>query len=134
MYVFDQKSTRVFWIEIHHLLMRHGDDSVWCDMPRADAFGCHLFHCGINIIHSEADVIDADARVEKDILEMLRDGLDQFEGQTVGVEEGKSGVSRQLKGRNDADVFILQVEQALKIRDRLLQVADDVSDVAEGTF
>jgi nitrogen regulatory protein PII len=50
------------------------------------------------------------------------------------VEKGKSSVSNQLKWRGDADVFILQVEQALKIRDRLLQVADDVSDVAEGAF
>ena len=113
--------------------MWHGDDSVWCDMPWTDAFRCHLVHGSFYIIYGKTDVIDADARVEKDILEMLRDGLDQFEGQTVSVEKGKSSVSRQLKGRNDADVFILQVEQALKIRDRLLQVADNVSDVAETT-
>ena len=114
--------------------MRHGDDAVWCHMPRADAFGCHLIYSRFNIIYSKADVIDANARVEENILEMFRDRLNQFEGQTVGVEKGKSSVSSQLKGRNDADVFILQVEQALKIRDRLLQVADDVSDVAEGAF
>lgn len=113
--------------------MRHGDDSIWSDMPWTDAFRCHLIYSGFDIIYSEANVIDADARVEKDIFEMLRDGLDQFEGQTVGVEKGKSSISRQLKWRNDADVFILQVEQALKIRDRLLQVADDVSDMAETT-
>jgi len=114
--------------------MRHGDEAIRCHMPWADAFGCHLFHGGINIIHGETDVIDANARVEENILEMLRDRLDQFEGQTVGVKKGKSSVSSQLKGRNDANVFILQVEQALKIRDRLLQVVDDVSDVAEGAF
>ena len=100
-------------------------------MPWTDAFGCHLIHSAFDIIYSEANVIDADARVEKNILEMLRDRLDQFEGQTISMEKGKSSVSRQLKGRDDADVFVLQVEQALKIRDRLLQVADDVSDVAK---
>ena len=77
--------------------MWHGDDSVWCDMPWADAFGCHLFHGGINIIHSKADVIDANTGVEENLLEILRDRLDQFEGQTVSVEKGKSGVSWQLK-------------------------------------
>ena len=60
--------------------MRHGDDAIRCHMPWADAFGCHLFHGGINIIHGEADVIDADARIKENLLEMLRDGLDQFEG------------------------------------------------------
>ncbi len=78
--------------------MRHGDDAVRRDMPWMDAFRCHVIHGGFDIIYSEADVIDADARVEEDIFEMLRDGLDQFEGQTVGVEKGKSSVSRQLKG------------------------------------
>ena len=87
--------------------MRHGDDAVRRHMPRADALGCHLTHSGFNIIHGEADVIDANARVEENILEMLRDRLDQFEGQAVSVEKGKSSVSSQLKGRNDADVFIL---------------------------
>ena len=87
--------------------MRHGDDAVGCHMPWADAFGCHLLHCRFNIIYGKTDVIDADARVEENILEIFRDGLDQFEGQTVGVEKGKSSVSGQVKGRNDADVFIL---------------------------
>ena len=114
--------------------MRHGDDAVRCDMPWVDAFGCHLVYSRFNIIYSKADVIDANARVEENILEMFGDRLDQLEGQTISVEKGKSSVRNQLKRWNDADVFILQVEQALKIRDRLLQVADDVSDVAEGTF
>jgi hypothetical protein len=114
--------------------MRHGYDSVGRDVPRADAFFCHVFYSFFNVIHCKTDVVDANARIQENILEMLRDRLDQFEGQTVRVEKGKSSVSGQVKWRNDADVFILQVEQALKIRDRLLQVADDVSDVAEGTF
>ena len=114
--------------------MRHGEDAVWRHMPWVDSFGCHLVHSGFDIVDSKADVVDADARVEENIFEMLRDRLDQFEGQTVSVEKSKSSVSGQVKGWNDADVFILQVEQALKIRDRLLQVADDVSDVAEGAF
>ena len=111
--------------------MRHADDAVRCHMPWANAFGCHLIYCGFNIIHSEADVINANARIKENILEMLRDRLDQFEGQTIRVEKGKSSVSSQLKGRNDADVFILQVEQALKIHDRLLQVANDVSHMTK---
>jgi hypothetical protein len=49
------------------------------------------------------------------------------------VEKSETGIGRQVEGRNDADVFILQVEQVLKVRDRLLQVADDISDVAKGT-
>ena len=60
--------------------MRHGYDSVGGDMPRMDAFGCHLIYGGFNIIHSKTDVIDSDTRVEENILEMLRDGLDQFDG------------------------------------------------------
>ena len=100
-------------------------------MPWTDAFRCHVIYSGFDIIYSEANVIDANTRVKENIFEMLRDGLDQFEGQTVSVEKGKSSVSGQLKGRDDADVFILQVEQALKIRDRLLQVADDVSHMTK---
>ena len=87
--------------------MRHGDNAVRRYMSGADAFDRHLIHSGFNIVHGEADVIDANARVEENILEMLRDRLDQFEGQTVGVEEGEAGISDQLKRRNDANVFIL---------------------------